>query len=61
MPNLYVTKEGIARYQTLNDRITLASGYMSVFDHDGSTLVIHAIADDNTTDPAIGDGSVCMK
>lgn len=52
MPNLYVTKEGIARYQTLNDRITLGSGDMSVFDADGSTLVIHAIADDDTTAPA---------
>jgi superoxide dismutase, Cu-Zn family len=61
MPNLYVTKEGIARYQTFNDRITLASGHLSVFDPDGSTLVIHAVADDDTTDPAgnAGDRIAC--
>jgi Cu-Zn family superoxide dismutase len=61
MPNLYVTKEGIARYQTLNDRITLASGDMSIFDPDGSTLVIHAVSDDDTTDPAgnAGDRIAC--
>jgi superoxide dismutase, Cu-Zn family len=61
MPDLYATKEGMARYQTLNDRITLGPGETSVFDADGSSVVIHANADDHMTDPAgnAGDRIAC--
>lgn len=61
MPDLYATKDGVVRYQTLNDRITLGAGEMSVFDADGSAVVIHANADDHVTDPAgnAGDRIAC--
>jgi len=60
-PNLYATKDGVARYQAVNDRITLGSGDSSLFDADGSAVVIHAAADDDLTDPAgnAGDRIVC--
>jgi superoxide dismutase, Cu-Zn family len=61
MPDLYATKEGAARYQVLSDRITLGSGESSVFDADGSAVVIHANADDHMSDPAgnAGDRIAC--
>jgi superoxide dismutase, Cu-Zn family len=61
MADLYATKDGMARYQTLNDRITLGPGEASVFDADGSSVVIHANADDHMSDPAgnAGDRIAC--
>ncbi len=61
LPDIYVTKEGIGRYEALTDAITLKPGDTSIFDSDGSALVIHAQPDDNTTDPAgnAGDRIVC--
>ena len=56
LPNLYVTKSGTGRFDTVNDRITLSSGINTIFDPDGSALVIHAVADDNTTDPSGNSG-----
>jgi superoxide dismutase, Cu-Zn family len=56
MPNLYVTKSGTGRFQTMNDRITLSSGVNTIFDPDGSALVIHAAGDDDTTDPSGSSG-----
>jgi Cu-Zn family superoxide dismutase len=45
----------------LNDHITLKPGNRSIFDSDGSALVIHAGVDDNVTDPAgnAGDRVAC--
>src|ERR671923_576801 len=61
LPNMYVAKDGSARYETLADGITLTAGAMSVLDADGSALVIHAGVDDDTTDPAgnAGDRAAC--
>jgi Cu-Zn family superoxide dismutase len=56
LPNLYVTKSGSGRFETLDERITLSSGINTVFDPDGGALVIHAAADDNTTDPSGNSG-----
>src|ERR1044071_9436344 len=42
MPNMYVGKDGTGRFEVLNDTITLKSGERSVFDADGSAIVIHA-------------------
>lgn len=61
MPNMYVAKNGVGRFEVLNDHIALKSGSRSVFDSDGSALVIHAGVDDNVTDPAgnAGDRIAC--
>jgi Cu-Zn family superoxide dismutase len=56
LPDVYVTKDGSGRYEVLTDAITLKSGATSVFDGDGSSLVLHASADDNMSDPAGNSG-----
>jgi superoxide dismutase, Cu-Zn family len=56
LPDLYVTKNGSGRYEALTDAITLKSGSSAIFDADGSAIVIHASADDNTSDPAGNSG-----
>ena len=48
---MYVEKNGAGRYEVLIDSITLGSGETSIFDADGSAIVIHATADDNIADP----------
>jgi superoxide dismutase, Cu-Zn family len=50
--NLEVISNGVGRYETLTNRITLKPGETSIFDQDGSALVIHAGHDDNVSDPA---------
>jgi Cu-Zn family superoxide dismutase len=56
LPNLYVAKNGSGRYQVLDDKITLSSGVNTIFDSDGSALVIHAAGDDDITDPTGNSG-----
>ena len=56
LPDMYVQKNGVGRYEVLTDNITLGSGETSIFDGDGTTLIIHATADDNITDPAGNSG-----
>src|ERR1700722_1249102 len=53
MPNLHVPANGDLAVEILNTDITLDKGRPnSVFDPDGSALVIHANADDYKSDPA---------
>jgi Cu-Zn family superoxide dismutase len=61
MPNMYIAKDGTGRFEVLADNITLKTGERSVFDADGSALVIHAGADDDITDPTgnAGDRAAC--
>ena len=61
MPNMYVAKDGVGRFEVLNDNISLGAGDRSLFDADGSALVIHAGVDDYVTDPAgnAGDRVAC--
>jgi Cu-Zn family superoxide dismutase len=57
LPNLRIEADGSGRLESLNDRITLGTGPTSLFDGDGSALVIHAAADDQRTDPTGNSGS----
>ena len=56
LPDMYVEKNGVGRYEVLIDSITLGPGETSVFDADGSAIVVHITADDNVTDPAGNSG-----
>ena len=57
LPNLEVAADGTATYTGLARMATLASGPNSTDDADGTALVIHAMADDNMTDPAGNSGA----
>lgn len=52
MPNQHVGADGLLDAQVLNPGVTLSPGPRSLFDADGSALVIHAGADDYTTQPS---------
>lgn len=52
LENIVVGEDGSATYSTVNERITLSGGERSVFDEDGSAIVIHSEADDQQTDPS---------
>lgn len=56
LPNLVVNAQGVGLLETTTNRITLATGTTSVFDSDGTALVIHANADDQVTDPSGNSG-----
>jgi Cu-Zn family superoxide dismutase len=57
LPNLFVSEDGSAVYEHITDRVTLTPGELSLFDEDGSSLVIHAGPDDQMTDPAGNSGA----
>jgi len=62
MPNLHVPASGQLEVEVINAAITLAKGKPnSVFDADGSAVVIHAGKDDYKSDPAgnAGDRLAC--
>jgi Cu-Zn family superoxide dismutase len=56
LPDMYVNKDGVGRYEVLVENIALGAGQTSVFDADGSAIVVHATADDDVTDPAGNSG-----
>lgn len=56
LPNVEVRIDGTGSLRITNDRISLASGAASLFDDDGSAVVLHAGADDQLTDPAGNSG-----
>jgi superoxide dismutase, Cu-Zn family len=62
MPNLHIPASGDLAIEVVNPMISLVKGQPnSVFDADGSALVIHAAADDYKTDPTgnAGDRIAC--
>jgi Cu-Zn family superoxide dismutase len=52
LPNLYVPENGKLKVDVFAAAVTLGKGKNSLFDADGSSLVIHAGPDDCKTDPA---------
>jgi Cu-Zn family superoxide dismutase len=56
LPDLLVAKNGTGRFEAATDAVTFAAGANSLFDQDGSAIVVHATADDNTTDPTGNSG-----
>jgi Cu-Zn family superoxide dismutase len=56
LPDLYINKDGVGRYQVLIANVSLGSGKLSVLDGDGKAIIIHATSDDNMTDPSGNSG-----
>lgn len=56
LPNLEVGADGTGRLEYATRLVTLGSGPTSLFDADGSALVLHANPDDETTDPTGNSG-----
>lgn len=52
MPNITIKADGTALYENINTMITLSPGERSIFDTDGSSLVIHENLDDYMTGPS---------
>jgi superoxide dismutase, Cu-Zn family len=55
--NLQVDSNGVGKASLLDANVTLGSGPNSVFHEGGTSLVIHASADDYKTDPAGNSGA----
>ncbi len=56
LPNLIVNGAGRGHLDVTTDRATLSDGDTSVFDGNGSALVIHLLTDDQMTDPTGNSG-----
>lgn len=57
LPNIEVRIDGTANLTVTNDRISLGLGAASLFDDDGSAIVLHAVADDQVSNPAGNSGA----
>ena len=57
MPNVYVPESGALRADLLITGVSLQPGPNSLLDADGSSLMLHAFADDYVTDPSGGSGA----
>lgn len=56
-PNLTAGSDGRAQVSFTTDRVTLTSGPATLNDADGTSLMIHALGDDQTTDPSGNSGA----
>lgn len=56
LPDLLIVKNGSGRFEAVTDAVTFAAEANSLFDQDGSAIVVHATADDNATDPTGNSG-----
>jgi superoxide dismutase, Cu-Zn family len=57
LPNLTVAPDGTGRMETTTEQLSLGSGPTSVWDADGSAVIVHANADDFKTDPTGNAGA----
>lgn len=57
LPNIHVPDSGSLTVEHFNIMVTMDEGENTVFDQDGSAIVIHEGADDYQTDPAGDAGS----
>ena len=56
-PNIVIPASGIGKVAFSTNLVSLTPGTASLFDADGSSLVIHAAADDQMTNPAGNSGA----
>ncbi|MBB4051539.1 Cu-Zn family superoxide dismutase [Devosia subaequoris] len=62
MPNVTAGEDGVVRVELTSDLVTLEEGQEgSLFDDDGTAIIIHSGPDDQTTDPSgdSGDRIAC--
>jgi Cu-Zn family superoxide dismutase len=52
LPNVHVQDDGMLAIEYFTDSVTLGEGDTTLFDDDGSAIVLHEGADDYQTDPA---------
>jgi superoxide dismutase, Cu-Zn family len=57
LPNLEVGADGKGRLESTTELMSLIGGSTSIFDADGSALVVHAAPDDFRTDPTGNSGA----
>jgi len=57
LPNMTVATDGTGRMETTTEQLTLGSGASSVWDADGSAVIVHASPDDFKTDPTGNAGA----
>jgi superoxide dismutase, Cu-Zn family len=57
LPNIQIDGDGNGRMETMTERVTLSSRPTSIFDGDGSALVVHGAPDDFKTDPTGNSGA----
>jgi Cu-Zn family superoxide dismutase len=57
LPNVHVQDDGVLAVEYFTDSVTLGEGDATLFDDDGSAIVMHEGADDYQTDPAGDAGS----
>lgn len=57
LPNLNVGSDGNGRLETATEQLSLGTGAASLWDADGSALVVHAAPDDFKTDPTGNSGA----
>ncbi|MDQ6717511.1 MAG: superoxide dismutase family protein [Gemmatimonadota bacterium] len=55
-PNLTVGADGRGKASFTTDRVTITAGATSLFDADGSSIVIHSGVDDQMSQPSGGSG-----
>ena len=56
-PNIVIPATGVGAISFTTNRVSLTPGPTTLFDSDGSSLVIHASADDQLTNPAGNSGA----
>jgi Cu-Zn family superoxide dismutase len=56
LPNITIAANGTGRLETFTDRVSLGGGPSSLFDDDGTAIVVHAAPDDFKTDPTGNSG-----
>ena len=57
LPNIELLSNGAGRLQVTTSRVTLRPSATSLLDIDGSALVMHAVEDDQLTDPSGNSGA----
>jgi Cu-Zn family superoxide dismutase len=55
-PNIVIPASGVGRVAFSTDRVTLTPGTVSLFDADGSSIVVNANADDQVSQPSGNSG-----